>query len=92
MKIATRDEVSEDGLSLTTRRPVANYNPGTASMDKRRRRRTMRIKKAVIKVYKLGYIQCKKQRGRFCSIKLLLLLHKCRQIKTLMNSDIIYLW
>lgn len=50
MKIAPRDEVSKEGLSLTTCCSVANDNPGTARMDKRKRRKTMRIKKATIRV------------------------------------------
>ncbi len=49
MKIAPRDEVSDEGLSLTTCCPVANDNCATAGMDERRRR-TMRIKKTTIKV------------------------------------------
>lgn len=33
VKITLGDEVSEEGLGLTTCRPVADDNPGTASVD-----------------------------------------------------------
>lgn len=47
MTIAPRDEVSEEGLGLTTCCPVANDNSRTPSMDKRKRRRMMKIRKGL---------------------------------------------